>query len=502
MANASPVTGKRIRRVRAGRHAHGRRRRAAGIAGWMRHDEAGFTLVELMMALFIMVIAAFALAQLTSSALLATLKTREREVGVALANQTIESIRANGYANIALNTGAIPPPPATYLDDDGTTYTTLRLSCGTCLAYQTTDTTHPPFTFTVRRIVIGVDDPADGVGAGAGGDKDGVLVDYKKVVVEVQAPSGAAGAFLYKVETIVHDATKDPVTQVQGIRMEIHDANGDLVDDDTYDWTISVDPAGINNEPVNEGVYQNFALDTGSYTCTVTITANSQDWFPLGFPNATSDTFACNVTAGTIATIARNWDQRNVCLVDPAQTGKLWVEVIDSTGGPITTATVDPAPTGGQTPDPAQQTVNSNGDAVFDGIPIGPYNVVVAANTYDPATTTACVHSVDPPAPLLVTLTKSQGGPHATVTVDVKYTGAGTKTYLVALEQGGNQIYVLTNSVGHNLTVVYTFQPVFGTYDVKVYCQVNGGYNLKFTKANQAYTMAITYDVPVSVGTC
>ena len=49
-------------------------------------------------------------------------------------------------------------------------------------------------------------------------------VDYKRIVVEIQSTAGAPGpSFDYKTESIVHDVTKDPVTPVQGLHIEIHD---------------------------------------------------------------------------------------------------------------------------------------------------------------------------------------------------------------------------------------------------------------------------------------
>ena len=455
-------------------------------------DDEGMTIVELMISMFIMSVAVFAMIQLMGSTVVGTLRTRQREAAVALANRMTEQIRSNGYTNIYMKDG-----PTTYVDE-GVTYTTLRnTSCSSCLTYSQSVMVSG-FTFTVLQVVIGVDDAQDGTGA-ADVDTD-LTLDYKRIIVEVQSTTGPS--FDYKTQSIVHDVTKDPVTAVQGLHVEIHDPdNGDtLISDDAFDWTITVSGAGVLDQTVDEGLYNDFALLAGSYTCTPTQTENSKDWYPQGFPAATSDSFACAVTAGTVTNITREWQQREDCLVDATKTGKLWVKVTDADGAGITTASVDPTPTGGQTPDPAAQSVLSNGEIIFTGLPIGPYTIAVSATGYvTQSGLTVCVAEQDPTEPQEVALSANPSpGTFAALDVTVTYTGGGNKVFEVTVVSGATS-YEQQQTLKKNTPVTFSFQPVLGTYDVTLYCQKGKNWNRRqqltaqsFTTATPAYTRSFS----------
>jgi Tfp pilus assembly protein PilV len=482
--------------------------RLHGVLRRVRDDE-GMGLIELMVSLFILSVAVFALIQLMGSTVIGTLKTRQRETGVALANRTLESIRSNGYANIAMKGGTTPAPPTTYTDN-GVTYATLiNATCSSCLIYSRSVTDNG-FTFTVLQVAIGVDDAQDLTGAS---DTDANTVDYKRIVVEVQSTAGAPGpSFTYKTQSIVHDVSKDPVDPVQGIHVEIHnpDEDGDpIVSDDQYHWTIAIDGAGVLSDPIDEGVYNNFDLPVGAYTCTVSNTEFSTSWYPQGSPTADSESFACAVTANTVTasgTMNREWQQSDGCKATAGQTGKLWVVVQDENGNPLQGATVDPTPAATptpQTPDPAAQLSTSAGDAIFDPVPIGPYTVSVSATgRVTQSGLTACVHTQEPTQPsITVNLQLTPVIPTASVNVPVKNTAAGTVTFKVAFENGPAP-YEQTQSIGHNITVTYTFQPVLGTYDVAVYCLKGTAWNLKTTKKAQAFTSATTYNLATIGSAC
>ena len=66
------------------------------------------------------------------------------------------------------------------------------------------------------------------------------------------------------------------------------DANPEITDD-AYDWQMDITGADIQADEVDEGIYQNFSLAVGTYTCTLTNTRPSKDWYPLGAPTSLTD---------------------------------------------------------------------------------------------------------------------------------------------------------------------------------------------------------------------
>jgi hypothetical protein len=70
----------------------------------------------------------------------------------------------------------------------------------------------------------------------------------------------------------------------------------------------------------------------------------------------------------------------------------------------------------------------------------------------------------------------------------VKNTAAGTVQFKVALEIGP-QAYELAQSIDHNATVTYTFNPVFGTYNVVVYCLKASVWTKKTSKNGQTFSV-------------
>jgi Tfp pilus assembly protein PilV len=471
-------------RKRLDRIVRSRRRPAA--------TEQGFAMLEVAIAILILAVGLFAVAQTTVASVSSTLKTRQREAATATVNQRLESLRSNGYANLKLKKGTVPPPPTTFKDDDGVTYTTLidtAGTCTTCVQYHSIITTNN-FTFTAYTIVIGVDDASDGLGLL---DKDHQTVDFKKVIVQVFSSTVPNSTFTYKTETIIHDTTQDPVDPVQGLEVQILDQSGAQVIDDNLVWTISIPLLGILDEEIDEGKWDNFSIAPGTYTCTVTRTESTRDWYPVGTDPATDSTsnLACTVTAGNITTWATSWTAASDCPATPLKFGDLDVQVQSAqTGNGIVGATVDPVPTAGQLPDPPPGVTGGLGGVTFTAIPVGAYTLTATATGYTPKSGVAACVTTTAGATVVISMQPNTFIP-ANVQVRVKWTGSGTTTWKVYL----NATTVISQDIGHNLTGVFNFGPPAGTYDVKVYC-VAKTENLREQVLAQTFVAGVTYYYP------
>lgn len=452
-----------------------------------RREDEGFTLVELMAALTILMVGIVALAQLTVSVVTATLRTRQREAAVAEATTRIENFRASDYTNLALATGTTPAPPATYVGDDGVTYKTVTSPTGN-VTYQST-VTASSFTFTVRQIVAGVDDPADGTGTvGPTPDADGELVDYKKVFVEITSTKGPS--FTYKVESILRNTATDPVVAVQGIHLEVLD--GDVspparVTDDRYQWTVDIIGSGVLGQPVEEGIYNNFNLPVGAFSCVISSTLSTATWHPTSSPSATSITVPCSVSSGSITNVVTTWADTGCKALGTV--GDLRVTVVDSsTGAPINNASVDPAPRQSQ-PDPAARPTNGSGLATFTGLGTGAYDLAASAAGFTPATGAACVYEADvAEATVGLSPVSATSG-----SVAVRIKAKSSETVRVKV----GSVATLDATLSKDEIRTLTLSATAGTYDVFIYCvDSKGKENLKKTWSAKTVTAGATLYLP------
>lgn len=117
------------------------------------HKDAGFALVESVLAATLLVTGLLALGVMLTQAAIATTTTKAREQGVALQRELVEAARAIPYVNLTPNSvaAAIQGAAAAGLADSSTDpgWTVRRRG----------------YTYTVSVGVCSVDDPADGVGA-------------------------------------------------------------------------------------------------------------------------------------------------------------------------------------------------------------------------------------------------------------------------------------------------------------------------------------------------
>ena len=472
-----------------------------------RHGaEDGFTIVEVLAAMMVLTVGIMGLAQLGTGMVVSTLRTRQRENAIAESNRQLETLRASGFARLVLDpTGA----PASYTADDGATYTTAILKgaagCGTaCVPYSQSVTTNG-FTYTVKTIIVGIDDPADGTGVS---DADHNTTDYKRVFVELSSTGNSGPAFTYKVQTDIHNLTTDPVETVQGIHVVVQIVNPDGTQATTTDpdtgatvsvatpdngFTVALDgAAGVIDGDVADGVYNNYDLPVGSYPCTVTNNTTTASYHPLGNPTANADSATCTVTVNTITTVTSQWVGAD-CSAVAGQAGDLFVHVTSSaTGAVINNATVTLTPAAPYAP-PATTT----GDYVWNApsIATGPYSLSVAASGYVTQSTNTCVYNGFD-AQVNVVLDTVPVVPQATVNVVIKNTGSATANIEVKV----GTTYVQTKSLNHNALGTYTFSVNAGTYEVTVYC-VTTTENLKKTWSGKVFSANVTYWLPGPDGT-
>lgn len=139
----------------------------------MRSGQAGFALLETLMAFILVGVVLWAGMRFFYVASTHVSGARIRTVGASLANETIELVRNRPYTSIGVNTPVANPwyptePIATA--SPGITHDQIVTRYG--------------IEYRVRTYVTFVDSPADGEGAG---DADGAQ-DYKRVFVTVEWP--------------------------------------------------------------------------------------------------------------------------------------------------------------------------------------------------------------------------------------------------------------------------------------------------------------------------
>jgi prepilin-type N-terminal cleavage/methylation domain-containing protein len=442
-----------------------------------RSDD-GFSVIETLVALSVLAIALVGIAQIASSSLVQTLRNRERETAIGVANRTIEEVKSNGYGNVKMVDG-----PTTYTDSTGT-YNTLRdTACTTCLTHSVS-TTENSFPFTVKTWVVAIDDSDDGVG---GADADALTVDYKRVIVQVGAVNHTT--VTYTVDTLIHDTADDPAVAVQGLSLEIHDETGAILGDPAYTFHLDIPGVGVAGAEVEEGIYNNFSMAPGTYTCTLSnISGISDSYHPVSNPTANSESFSCSVTPGNITTVVRTWSAADACPATGSRQN-LWVKVTDSNGANLSGASVNPAPADGQIEDPAVASTAANGEVTFSNVLIGDYTLDVSKTGYVTQTgLNVCVHSGLPTQPqLTVSLNPDIVG--ANVQVTFKSTATGTVTWKLVLENGP-QPYEQQLAVSKDQTATFTLVPVaYGTYHVRLYCLKNGAWDKRKEDKDEVFSV-------------
>jgi prepilin-type N-terminal cleavage/methylation domain-containing protein len=454
-----------------------------------RHQagEGGFTLVEVMVAMLLLAIALTGLAQLAGSQMVASLRTRVRQVAISYINQELESLRSMTYTRLANDPSDSTVPTSKSVG--GTTYNevTGTSGCGgtNCLTYSRSvnltnnQVSGNNFTFTETRWV--------GTAGGA----------YKTVFVTLTATSGPS--FTYSSQTDVSGATTNNPTAVTALDVDLQqvDSSGNVVTDPTTGLA-EVPPDGFNvtvmqgSTAIASGTTADgtFGVTSGltpstSYTCTVSNPggASFSTWVAY---SASDSSFTCSTgTAGTTSTYTSRWEQAGCTFTSSAPDGSLTVTVFNTSGNPVQGVQVNLTQKQGQANPPAG-TTNTAGQVTWSAaINTGLFAVALSKGGLQPLNndSSTCIWSGETSQLVLfgsTPPTKPAANANLTVPVENTYPGGtatlaieavdSTKTYKFEVQED-------LNGCGSSCTATNFVLPVYTTYSytVTVNCVGVGG---------------------------
>lgn len=178
------------------------------------HYEDGFTLVEIMVALVILLLIVIACFPLFTMATKTTHENRARMTANELAKRELERILAqvtpSNYVSEDDDPGKAPLKTSIsepyYFDDNGN-------------PIDTRDPASRFARFEARKIVEWVDDPADGVYGGNPDDKN--PFDYKILIIEVSCPSLFTGKVTKQADFKTFVAREGTATLITGVIVEV-----------------------------------------------------------------------------------------------------------------------------------------------------------------------------------------------------------------------------------------------------------------------------------------
>lgn len=352
----------------------------------MRSDEDGVSLVELLVATFLIAIGFAAILGLVGASLTASHRTRRTDVAANAGNEEVERYRSIRYDKIALDDGSGAPSTHDGLD-------VVLADCPDCPAHQET-LERDGIEFTITRWVLAVDDDADGTD---GDDEDGETTDYKRVQVIVAWDTPTSGSTEI-VSNILPDETTDP-PPTGGISIDIRDAEDTddpkrLIDEDDEEVQFPIEVIGpVNTDALAiEGEADIIGLPAGTYSCV--IHRASILYYPEGEPLAESTTVNCSFTdPDDIVEITSLW-VKDDCASDGSTTADATVTVVDSEGDPVQGASVtisgpanQPSPPAGDT----TATTDGSGVASFPGELVGRYEVTATHPDFETKTGQLCI---------------------------------------------------------------------------------------------------------------
>lgn len=172
----------------------------------LRHTQAGFSLVEVMVAATVLMVGVLGTVSMVDASSDATTSNNRREVGVATARDIVEAARAVPYATV-LEGGAEAQikSQAGLSDADGATGWQVKRG---------------GVTFTIALTTCTIDDPGDGAGSHASGGfcpdtiaagtVDPKPADYSRMNVRVTWPSPRGGTDGVTQSTVVNNTFRGP----------------------------------------------------------------------------------------------------------------------------------------------------------------------------------------------------------------------------------------------------------------------------------------------------
>jgi type II secretory pathway pseudopilin PulG len=417
------------------------------------HDEGGFTMVEAIVAVTVLAVGAFAVAQSLTFGLKASGASRERLAARSAADQQMELARALNYDSLVLDdssglTHATDPTDPDYWVDTATqTYDhdgdggddpepIVRIAgASPALHHLQTPVSQGNTTFSIFMYVTWIDSPADGVGGAdeADGNQDGVDdsggEDTKRATVvvawediinrSVRSLSMSSlftnGTITYKGDSVVTNVSPTvgcPTSSVSGLTATFAATAADSDGTITWDYGDGVTATNAGATPshtyASAGTYTivNTVQDNGgafannaSQSCTVNLTAPSSGPGPEGtisiasgatYTTQTQVTLTLSVISGTAQTMQFSTD------------GTTW-----STAVSYNTTTIYTLPTGDGTVTVYARFINASGTAgastsdtiVLDTTAPGPPSSLTATSSIAGSTKTVNL-SWSAPSPL------------------------------------------------------------------------------------------------------
>jgi type II secretory pathway pseudopilin PulG len=330
-------------------------------------DEAGFTLIEVVVSAVIMTLMVTAVGSIFVSNLNTVILGKARSVGLALANEKMEDLRNLPYASLATQHGTIYPP-----GNIADTETDVR----------------DKYTFTVTTQIIYIADPY-------GDDGQGVNLypyDYKEAEITVKLAT--SGQVVATLSTYIAGSTIETASNTGVLSINVLNASGKPVPDATVTVTNPYESPAVNITATtnNEGVLVIPKLPPDSsnqYQVTATLPGYSTDG-TIAKPSGSQTAVGLNpnvlVQQTTSVTLA----------IDQLST--LYLNVVSTTGAPISGLSVT---TTGAKETKLNPTVykysqaastDANGNITLSGmewdsysfsVPAGYY--IVSASPYEPA---------------------------------------------------------------------------------------------------------------------
>jgi Tfp pilus assembly protein PilV len=451
-----------------------------------RAGDEGFTLIEAVVALSIAMLVLVALLGTISTLTVTQVGNRTRASATAIGAEMIERARALTFTKLAvLDDGTVP---STYVVNS-TTYNVVKgTPCPGCLPYKQTRTLRG-VDYSITQLVLSRSTYTNA---------DGNPVTAKQIVVDVtwNKPRSAR----YSIQTIVNDTTPLDAPVIQGLRVEVHDADDALIEDDTVSWDVTISGGTSLTGTTEDGTWLNANLQPGSYTCTVATNATSAGYHVSGSPGVRSVTKACNVSAKTVTVSTTQWTDSDECPTGTG-TGTLTVNVDDANAAPLSGAAVALTRVSDGVAITPVSSTNASGAVTYSGLVDGRYSYAVSKSGYtSPVTGSACVYasltsSSDVtmlPAPSPGPSSTASAAPVTTATLMVSVTRKvnGGKDYVIRVQNAAVGIIDRPIYVGQGCTGTVTYEGLpYGTYTVTIYEKAsNGSLNKKHDWTNQSLT--------------
>ena len=433
-----------------------------------RGGDDGFTLIEAVAALGIAIVVLVALLGTISTLGVTQVGNRTRGTATAMGAEMIERARALTFTKLAVLDAGTPAVPSQKIVN-GVTYDVVKgTPCAGCLPYKQTRTVRG-VAYTITQWVL---KRASYVNA------DGNPITAKQVVVEVtwNKPRTAR----YEIQTIVNDTTPLAATLIQGLRIETHDSDDNLIEDDSFSFDVSVTGPATLTGTTEDGAWMNANMQPGSYSCTVATNATTAGYHVDGSPGVRSVTKACVVTGNSVTVSTTKWADSNGCPTGTG-TGALTVNVEDASAAPLSGATVAlTRVSDGAAISPVSST-GAGGGVTYAGLADGTYSYSVSKSGYtSPVTGTACAYANLTSATKVTMIPAASPAPSPSGTAAATPTTAslhvtvtrlknGAKDYTVRVQNGPSGTINRTISVGAGCSATAVFDGLaFGSYDVLV----------------------------------